>query len=85
MPARSEYVAYGKSTEQVCQMIGSDWLFYQDISDMVEACLGAGKAKLANFDCSCFDGVYVTGGITEDYLSMIEQVRADSSKEQASI
>jgi amidophosphoribosyltransferase len=85
MPARSEYVAYGKSTEQVCQVIGADWLFYQDLSDMVEACIGAGKEKLANFDCSCFDGVYVTGGITEDYLSMIEQVRADSSKEQASI
>ena len=85
MPARSEYVAYGKSTEEICKAIGADWLIYQALDDLVEACLGAGQTNIANFDCSCFDGIYVTGGISEDYLSNIEKVRADSAKEQASV
>ena len=85
MPARSEYVAYGKSTEEICDAIGADWLIYQELDDLVESCLGAGKTSIANFDCSCFDGIYVTGGISEDYLGKIEKVRADSAKEQVSV
>ena len=85
MPARSEYVAYGKDSGGICEAIGADWLIYQDLGDLVEACLSAVDTDLANFDCSCFDGVYVTGGITEDYLRMIEGLRGDSSKGKASV
>ena len=31
-----------------------------------------GKLGPANFDCSCFNGIYVTGGITDEYLSRVE-------------
>lgn len=85
MPARSEYVAYGKDAGGICEAIGADWLIYQDLGDLVEACLGVDETNLANFDCSCFDGIYVTGGITEDYLLMIEGIRGDSSKGKASV
>jgi amidophosphoribosyltransferase len=85
MPARSEYVAYGKDAGGICDAIGADWLIYQDLGDLVEACLGVDETNLANFDCSCFDGIYVTGGITEDYLLMIEGIRGDSSKGKASV
>jgi len=85
MPARSEYVAYGKDDREICEAIGADWLIYQELGDLVEACLGADDTDLANFDCSCFDGIYVTGGITEDYLLMIEGIRGDSSKGRASV
>ena len=85
MPAREEYVAYGKTTEEICKSIGADWLIYQDLGDLVESCTGAGTDSPADFDCSCFNGVYVTGGVTEEYLSRIGQIRADSEKEQASV
>jgi amidophosphoribosyltransferase len=85
MPARSEYVAHGKEVDEICEEIGADWLIYQELEDLVEACLGDGDTGLANFDCSCFDGVYVTGGITEDYLLMIEDVRGDSDEGKASV
>jgi amidophosphoribosyltransferase len=85
MPARSEYVAYGKDAGGICEAIGADWLIYQDLGDLVEACLGVNETNLANFDCSCFDGIYVTGGITEDSLLMIEGIRGDSSKGKASV
>jgi len=85
MPAREEYVAYEKNNEEICNTIGADWLIYQELDDLVESCTGAGKNSLADFDCSCFNGVYVTGGVTEEYLSRISQLRADSEKEQASV
>ncbi|MAH98625.1 MAG: amidophosphoribosyltransferase [Euryarchaeota archaeon] len=85
MPAREEYVAFGKSVEQISQTIGADWMIYQDLGDMVEACLGAGDDKVANFDCSCFDGVYVTGTVSEEYLQRLGDSRSDSSKEKVSV
>ena len=85
MPARSEYVAYGKDVEEISRAIGADWLIYQNLEDLVDACLGAGDTSLANFDCSCFNGVYVTGGITEEYLTSLENIRGDSAKSQASV
>ena len=84
MPAREEYVAYGKENEEICSTIGADWLIYQELDDLVEACLGAGGSSPANFDCSCFNGEYVTGGITDEYLNRIGRIRSDSEKKNAS-
>jgi amidophosphoribosyltransferase len=64
----------------VCEAIGADWLIYQKLDDLVEACLGAGDTRLANFDCSCFDGRYVSGQIDKAYLDSIEAKRKDSAK-----
>ena len=33
---------------------------------------------MKNFDCSCFDGFYVTGEIDENYLNKIESERSDN-------
>ena len=84
MPAKNEYVAYNRSNSEICEVIGADWMIYQDLDDLVEACLGAGENKIATFDCSCFDGVYVTGGITDEYLNRIEKSRNDKAKKSAS-
>ena len=84
MPAKNEYVAHDRTNTEICNAIGADWMIYQDLDDLVEACLGAGGNNIATFDCSCFDGVYVTGGITEDYLNKIEQSRNDKAKKSAS-
>jgi len=35
---------------------------------------------LKTFDCSCFDGIYVTGGIDENYLNRLESQRSDNIK-----
>jgi amidophosphoribosyltransferase len=31
--------------------------------------------KIKKFDCSCFDGEYITGDITADYLDIVEAAR----------
>jgi amidophosphoribosyltransferase len=80
MPAKNEYVAYNRTNEEICSAIGADLLFYQKLDDLVEACLSGGSNNLASFDCSCFNGIYVTGGITEEYLQNIERTRNDKAK-----
>lgn len=80
MPAKTEYVAYDRTNDEICTAIGADLLFYQRLDDLVEACLSVGDNNLASFDCSCFNGIYVTGGITEEYLQKIERTRNDKAK-----
>ena len=38
MPAASELVAAGRTEDEVRQLIGADWLIYQDLEDLVQAC-----------------------------------------------
>ena len=84
MPAKTEYVAYNRNNEEICETIGADLLFYQRLDDLVEACLSVGDHNLASFDCSCFNGIYVTGGINEAYLQKIERIRNDKAKTSTS-
>ena len=79
MPSAHELIAHGRTTEEVAELIGADWLVYQDLDDLKEA-VGGGKIKIENFDCAVFDGKYVTGDIDEAYLNRIDQARNDSAK-----
>ena len=79
MPSAHELIAHNRSTQDVADLIGADWLIYQDLPDLIEA-VGGGKIKIEQFDCAVFDGKYVTGDVDEAYLNKIEQARNDSSK-----
>ena len=85
MPAKSEYVAHGRTISEISDAIGADWMIYQNMDDLVRACKGDMETDFSNFDCSCFDGIYVTGGITDEYLDRIERIRSDEAKGSASI
>ena len=79
MPAPSEFVAHKLSEEEVADYIGVDWLVYQDLEDLKECALGI-NPEIEMFDCSEFDGQYVTGGVDDAYLERIESVRSDAAK-----
>jgi amidophosphoribosyltransferase len=79
MPAVSELVAAGRDVEDVAKLIGADWLLYQDLEDLVQACRHD-NANLTNFDTSCFSGCYVTGDVTPEYLARLQQERNDGEK-----
>ena len=64
MPTSSELVAHDRTVEQIREIIGCDALIYQDVDAMKKA-IGSLNKNIAGFDASCFDGVYVTGDITE--------------------
>jgi len=79
MPAKSEYIAHDRTTEQISEEIGSDWLIYQKLDDLIDACTG-GTCGVIEFDTSCFDGNYITGDIDQAYLDELEQARNDTAK-----
>ncbi len=74
MPTRKELIAYGRSTEEICREITADALIYQDIGDLKRAIADV-NPLLKTVEASCFDGIYVTGDITQDYLNRIESAR----------
>ena len=74
MPTRGELIATGRSDEEIAREIGADALVYQDL-DALKASVSHLKPELSSFDCSCFDGKYVTGDVTPDYLDALERAR----------
>jgi amidophosphoribosyltransferase len=79
MPARSELIASGRDVRQLAKDIGADELIFQDLEDLKQAITEVAPG-LTHFDTSVFDGVYVTGDITEEYLNTLEQKRNDAAK-----
>ncbi|MHA7878477.1 MAG: amidophosphoribosyltransferase [Saccharospirillum sp.] len=79
MPAARELIAHGRSNEEIEQLIGADRLIYQDLNDLIAA-VRTRKAEVTDFDCSVFNGDYVTGDIDQAYLSNLEALRNDDSK-----
>ena len=77
MPAARELLAHNRSVEEIRATIGADYMIYQDLDDLVDA-VREGNPQLQRFDCSCFDGRYVTGDISVDYLLRLEAERADA-------
>jgi len=78
MPSRAELIATGRNDEQICVEIGADALIYQDLEDLKSAVRKA-NPTLMDFEASCFDGKYITGDITAQYLNAIE-ARRNSDK-----
>jgi len=74
MPTRNELIAHGRTEEEVCREITADALVYQDI-DALKRSIADVNPLLKNFEASCFDGIYVTGDISRDYLDRIEFAR----------
>ncbi len=74
MPTRAELIASDRSDEQIRLEIGADALIYQDLADL-KAALRAVNPAIAHFEASCFDGHYITGDISPEYLSGLETDR----------
>ena len=80
MPAKFELIASGRSVEEVREIIGADRLIFQDLEDLKDAVRTKKVPHLTEFDCSVFDGIYVTGNIDEIYLVDLEKLRNDMAK-----
>ncbi|TNF88793.1 MAG: amidophosphoribosyltransferase, partial [Gammaproteobacteria bacterium] len=81
MPTPNEFVAYNRTEEQVGEAIGADMLIYQQIEDLVVSAR-EGNPAIKRFECSVFDGQYVTGDIDEAYLDRLSLHRSDKMKQR---
>jgi len=79
MPSAKELIAHDRSVEELSDLIGSDWLLFQDI-DALEESVQRGNPDIKQFDASVFNNVYITGDITKDYLDELEDARNDHAK-----
>jgi amidophosphoribosyltransferase len=78
MPATRELVASGRSEKEIERELGADWLIYQQLPDLIEACR-EGNEKIRRFDTSCFSGEYVTG-VRQGYLEQLQLRRSDQAR-----
>ncbi|MBT4238445.1 amidophosphoribosyltransferase [Oceanospirillaceae bacterium] len=78
MPSVDELVAHGRTDAEVGDMIGADRMIYQDLEDLIRSTQGGGS-DIASFDCSVFDGNYVTGDVDDVYLAGLEALRNDDT------
>ena len=79
MPAVEELIAHNRTESEIAEKIGADWLIYQDLDDLIDA-VQKGNRSITEFDCSCFNGKYVTQTIDNEYLTKISNMRSDSAK-----
>ena len=83
MPVKSELVAHNRTEDEICQEIGADWIIYQDLEDLIKAATPSDECSTPrNFDCSVFNGEYVTGDIDDLYFKRLEEQRNDASKRE---
>lgn len=80
MPSLDELIAHGRDEDQIREVIGADWLVFQELEDLVEA-VRFGNPAITQFDDSVFTGRYVTGDIDKEYLATLSERRSDASKQ----
>ncbi|MCX2942973.1 amidophosphoribosyltransferase, partial [Rahnella perminowiae] len=79
MPSANELIAHGREVSEINQMIGADALIFQDLSDLIAA-VKEDNMDIEKFECSVFDGVYVTKDVDQNYLEYLEALRNDDAQ-----
>ena len=79
MPAVNELIANSRNNDEICEFIGADKLYYQNLDDLIECC-SIGENPPRRFDCSCFNAEYICGNITSEYLDSLQKKRNDAAK-----
>jgi amidophosphoribosyltransferase len=87
LPTQEELIAYGRDEEEIAAKIGCEWVVYQDQADLEESVRmavpeHAPSDLFQGFDCSTFDGIYVTGQrMGDEYFTKLHSLRNDAAKE----
>lgn len=74
MPTRQELIATDRTAEEICAEIGADYLIFQDL-DALNRAVSKVSPAVTSFETSCFNGNYITGDITPEYLQTLELQR----------
>ncbi|WP_032114692.1 amidophosphoribosyltransferase [Candidatus Arsenophonus nilaparvatae] len=76
MPSANELIAHGREVDEIRQLIGADDLIFQDLTDLIAA-VREENPDITTFECSVFNGVYVTKDIDQAYLDYLENLRRE--------
>ena len=76
-------IAYGRDSNAIAQSLGADYIVFQTLSDLKQACPEAtqdsGHERPHAFEVGVFCGQYVTP-VSLGYLDRLETIRGPSSK-----
>ncbi|MGC8119017.1 amidophosphoribosyltransferase [Marinobacter sp. VGCF2001] len=79
MPSASELIAHDRSVDEVRDLIGADWLIYQELDDLI-TCVSDVNDDINGWECSVFTGDYITGDVDTAYLAKLEDLRNDEKR-----
>jgi len=74
MPTREELIATGRNEAEIAAEIGADAVIYQDM-EALKVSVREANPSLGEFETSCFEGRYITGDVTPEYLEALEHRR----------
>eukprot|EP00956_Cyclotella_meneghiniana_P036885 scaffold131791_cov61-Cyclotella_meneghiniana.AAC.2 len=86
IPTRKELVAYERNEDEIAEILGCDWILYQNLKDLEDSVREAGEcsgnAFPHEYESSCFSGKYVTGEKIDDaYFTKLHDIRNDTAQE----
>ena len=58
IPTRKELVAYKKNDREIAEILGADYVIYNDLDDVIKICKELNPI-IDRFETSCFDGKYL--------------------------
>ena len=79
MATKTEFVAGGRTTEEVALELGVDHIVYLD-REAMNAAANEGSPQTKRFCNACFNAEYPTPDITPEVLAAIEGERCDSQR-----
>jgi len=82
MPSPTELIAHERTADEIGELIGADWMLYQDLEDLKRA-ITKFNDQIDDFDTCVFNGKYVTGTVSQEYLNRIDAKRNDDAKASA--
>ncbi|KAI9297894.1 amidophosphoribosyltransferase [Neoconidiobolus thromboides FSU 785] len=79
MPTSRELVAHNRTVDEVAEEIKADRVIFQDLDDLVASCRQF-NSSISEFETSVFNGCYITGDVSKEYLESLDLARNDKSK-----
>ncbi|BAP58453.1 amidophosphoribosyltransferase [Candidatus Tachikawaea gelatinosa] len=78
-PNFKELIAHNREVEDIRKIIKADALIFQDLNDLIEA-VRHDNPEIFQFECSVFNGNYVTKDINKSYLERLYLLRCNQKK-----
>lgn len=73
IPTYNELIAHNRSDAKIAEQIGADLVIFQTLENLQKSITDI-NPTLTHFEASCFDGKYITGNITTEYLEALSPV-----------
>lgn len=79
LPSSHELIAYQRNADEIADIIGADWVLYQDLEDLEDAVRSL-NPSLESFENCTFTGKYVNADVDSQYFERLDKERNDHAK-----